>query len=40
MAFNTLKLCHRLWLTKQDYLETGATLEVQDGQVYEQIEQK
>ena len=31
-------IIHRLWLTKQDYLETGATLNVQEGQVYEQNE--
>ena len=26
----------RLWLTKNDYMETGATLNVQEGNVYEQ----
>ena len=31
-------IIYRLWLTKHDYLETGATLNVQEGQVYEQNE--
>jgi hypothetical protein len=26
----------RLWLTKQDYLETGSTLTVEEGNVFEQ----
>ena len=33
---STLSSFQRLWLTKQDYLETGATLSVQEGNVFEQ----
>lgn len=32
----SLSSFQRLWLTKQDYLETGATINVQEGTVYEQ----
>ena len=35
---NILLFSDRLWLTKHDYLETGATLNVQEGQVYEENE--
>ena len=38
--FKSSYFISRLWLTKQDYLETGATLNVQEGQVYEQYEPK
>ena len=33
-------ISNRLWLTKHDYLETGATLNVQEGQVYEENERQ
>ncbi len=32
----SLSSFQRLWLTRQDYLETGATMSVQAGKVYEQ----
>jgi len=36
----SLESFQRLWLTKHDYLETGATLNVQEGQVYEENERQ
>ncbi len=34
----SLSSFQRLWLSKQDYLETGATMDIQTGKVYEQGE--
>jgi len=36
----SLSSFQRLWLTRQDYLETGATMDVQTGRVYEQQQQQ